>query len=63
MEASGYTFYNQQGVAEDCLEILKGLGINTIKLRTFVNPSENKFSGYCSKDETGRWLQEQKNGE
>ncbi|HEY5367573.1 MAG TPA: glycosyl hydrolase 53 family protein [Hanamia sp.] len=52
MEASVYTFYNNKGVAEDCFEILKGLGINTIKLRTFVNPSENKFSRYCSKDET-----------
>lgn len=52
MEASGYTFYNQQGVAEDCFKILKDLGINTIRLRTFVNPSDDKFSGHCSKDET-----------
>ena len=52
MEASGYTFYNQHGVAEDCFKILKSLGINTIRLRTFVNPSDDKFSGHCSKDET-----------
>jgi len=52
MEASGYTFYNKKGVAEDCFGILKGLGINTIRLRTFVNPSDDKFSGHCSKDET-----------
>jgi len=52
MEASGYKFYNNQGVQEDCFKILKDHGINSIRLRTWVNPSDDKFSGHCSKDET-----------
>jgi arabinogalactan endo-1,4-beta-galactosidase len=52
MEASGYKFYNDQGITEECFKILKDHGINAIRLRTFVNPSDDKFSGHCSKDET-----------
>jgi len=52
MEASGYKFYNDNGQEEDCLKILKDHGINSIRLRTFVNPSNDKFSGHCSRDET-----------
>lgn len=52
MEATGYKFYNDQGVEEDCFKILKDHGINTIRLRTFVNPSQSPTSGHCSKDET-----------
>ena len=52
MEASGYTFYNSNGESADCFRILKDHGINSIRLRTWVNPSENKASGHCSKEET-----------
>ncbi|QJW90196.1 cellulase family glycosylhydrolase [Spirosoma taeanense] len=52
MEASGYVFYNDQGVRQDCFQILKDHGINTIRLRTWVNPSSDSISGHCSKDET-----------
>lgn len=52
MEATGYKFYNDQGVEEDCFKILKDHGMNTIRLRTFVNPSQDRASGHCSKDET-----------
>lgn len=52
MEATGYKFYNDQGVEEDCFKILKDHGINSIRLRTFVNPSDDPFSGHCSKEET-----------
>ncbi|MDD4969229.1 MAG: glycosyl hydrolase 53 family protein [Paludibacter sp.] len=52
MEASGYQFLNDQGVREDCFKILKDHGINSIRLRTWVNPSNDKASGHCSKDET-----------
>jgi arabinogalactan endo-1,4-beta-galactosidase len=52
MEATGYKFYNDNGVAEDCFKILKDHGINSIRLRTWVNPSADKASGHCSKDET-----------
>jgi len=52
MEAEGYKFLNDQGVQEDCFKILKDHGINAIRLRTWVNPSNNRASGHCSKDET-----------
>lgn len=52
MEASGYKFYNHQGIEEDCFNILKDHGINSIRLRTWINPTNDKFSGHCSKDET-----------
>lgn len=52
MEATGYKFYNDQGVEEDCFKILKDHGINTVRLRTWVNPSDNRASGHNSKDET-----------
>ena len=52
MEATGYKFYNDKGVEEDCFRILKDHGINTVRLRTWVNPSNDPVSGHCSKDET-----------
>lgn len=52
MEATGYKFYNDNGIEEDCFKILKDHGINTIRLRTWVNPSNDRASGHCSKDET-----------
>ncbi len=52
MEASGYKFYNSAGVQSNCLQILKDKEINTIRLRVWVNPSNDKFSGHCSKKET-----------
>jgi arabinogalactan endo-1,4-beta-galactosidase len=52
MEATGFKFYNEKGVEDDCFKILKDHGINTIRLRTWVNPSDDKASGHCSKLET-----------
>ncbi len=52
MEATGYKFYNSQGIEQDCMQILKDHGINTIRLRTWVNPNDDKASGHCSKEET-----------
>ncbi len=52
MEATGYKFYNSAGKEEDCLQILKDYGINTIRLRTWVNPSSDRASGHNSKAET-----------
>jgi len=52
MEATGYQFYNDDGKPEDCLKILKDHGINSIRLRTWVNPNNDKSIGHCSKDET-----------
>ncbi|MFZ6037231.1 MAG: glycoside hydrolase family 53 protein [Bacteroidota bacterium] len=52
MEASGYIFRNDNGEAEDCFKILKNFGINSIRLRTWVNPSDDPISGHCNKEET-----------
>jgi arabinogalactan endo-1,4-beta-galactosidase len=52
MEATGQKFYNNNGIEEDCFKILKDHGINTIRLRTWVSPSDDKASGHCSKEET-----------
>jgi arabinogalactan endo-1,4-beta-galactosidase len=52
MEATGYKFYDTDGKQKDCLELLKDRGINTIRLRVWVNPSNDKASGHCSKEET-----------
>lgn len=52
MEANGYTFYNSSGAEEDVLAILKGYGINAIRLRTWVVPSSDPVNGHCSQAET-----------
>jgi arabinogalactan endo-1,4-beta-galactosidase len=52
MEASGYKFYDANGSQKDCLQLLKDRGMNTIRLRVWVNPSKDKASGHCSTAET-----------
>jgi arabinogalactan endo-1,4-beta-galactosidase len=52
MEATGFKFYDTNGIAQDCFKILKDHGFNTVRLRTWVNPSNSKTSGHCSKEET-----------
>lgn len=52
MEASGYVFKDADGSPKDCLQLLKDRGINTIRLRVWVNPSNDRTNGHCSKDET-----------
>ena len=52
MEATGYKFYDADGTEKNCLQLLKDRGINTIRLRVFVNPSNDRTSGHCSKNET-----------
>lgn len=39
MESAGRKFYNSNGVEQDCMALLKGLGMNTIRLRVWVNPT------------------------
>ncbi|RSK33885.1 glycosyl hydrolase 53 family protein [Hymenobacter metallilatus] len=49
MEANNYLFYNDQGVQQDCFQILKDKGINSIRLRVWVNPSMVDWvNGHCS---------------
>ena len=44
MEASGIKFYNSSGTQQDCLKVLQGVGMNSIRLRVWVNPS----AGWCN---------------
>lgn len=39
MEAAGRKFYNAANVEKDCMQILKDLGMNAIRLRAWVNPT------------------------
>lgn len=39
MENNGIKFYNSSGIQQDLFLILKNLGMNTIRLRVWVNPS------------------------
>jgi Arabinogalactan endo-1,4-beta-galactosidase len=39
MESAGYSWYNNSGTKEDLLQILKDHGLNSIRLRVWVNPS------------------------
>jgi arabinogalactan endo-1,4-beta-galactosidase len=44
MESNGYKFYTRTGQQEDCYQVLKSEGINSIRLRAWVNPTE----GWCN---------------
>ena len=39
MESAGLKFYNSTGTQTDCMSLLKSLGMNTIRLRVWVNPT------------------------
>lgn len=47
MEDEGYKFYNDNGEEEDCLKILQSHGIDSIRLRVWVTPT----NGRSGKDE------------
>jgi arabinogalactan endo-1,4-beta-galactosidase len=47
MESAGYTFNNDSGKAEDCMDILKEHGINSLRFRVWVNPT----NGWCGKND------------
>lgn len=38
MEKLGMKFYNKSGNAQDCMTLLRDLGVNSIRLRVWVNP-------------------------
>jgi len=44
MESDGYKFYTRSGVEEDCYQVLKEEGMNSIRLRAWVNPTD----GWCN---------------
>ncbi|MBN8835994.1 MAG: glycosyl hydrolase 53 family protein [Sphingobacteriia bacterium] len=44
MEASGIKFYDNNGVQQDCFALMKSVGMNAIRLRVWVNPTD----GWCN---------------
>ena len=46
-EADGVKFYDEDGKAQDCLTMLRGLGMNSIRLRVWVNHE----TGWCNKED------------
>jgi len=61
MEAFGFTFYETDNTESDCLVLLKKRGINTIRLRVFVHPSNDPINGHCSLQETVQMATRAKN--
>jgi arabinogalactan endo-1,4-beta-galactosidase len=47
MESSGTKFYNAAGSEQECMTLLRDLGMNSIRLRVWVNPSD----GWCNKQD------------
>lgn len=47
MEAAGRRFYTADGRDTECMELLRDLGFNAIRLRVWVNPAD----GWCNKDD------------
>lgn len=41
MEAAGIKFYNSTGTQQECMQLLKNTGMNSIRLRVWVNPVSN----------------------
>jgi arabinogalactan endo-1,4-beta-galactosidase len=40
MEAAGVKFYDNNGAQQECMQLLKSKGINSIRLRAWVNPAK-----------------------
>ncbi|UQZ35509.1 hypothetical protein C2I18_19470 [Paenibacillus sp. PK3_47] len=51
LEALGYKFYNDNKEEEDLLQILKDHGIDSIRIRAWVNPSDHPSNGHNSTEE------------
>ncbi len=47
MEANGIKFYDANGTETECMTLLKSLGVNSIRLRVWVDPKD----GYCGKED------------
>lgn len=47
MEADGLKFQDVHGTEMECMELMRSLGMNAIRLRVFVNPKD----GWCNKED------------
>lgn len=51
LEALGHKFYDDNGKEANLLQIIKDHGIDSIRLRAFVNPSDDPSNGHNSTEE------------
>lgn len=62
MEAQGYKWKDKNGVQRDIIDILKkDYQINSVRIRVFVNPSNDYGNGYMNKDRAAALAQRAKN--
>ncbi len=47
MEKAGKKFYTSEGQPQECMSLLKDMGVNAIRLRVWVNPAD----GWCAKED------------
>ncbi len=47
MESQDVLFYDAQGTETECMSLLKSIGMNSIRLRVWVNPTD----GWCNKSD------------
>lgn len=47
MEADGKTFKNEEGTQTECMELLKSIGCNSVRLRVWVDP----YGGWSGKED------------
>lgn len=47
MERDGVCFYNESGEAEECIALLRSMGMNAVRLRVWVNHE----TGWCNKED------------
>lgn len=47
LESNGTLFYDANGKSQECMALLRDLGMNSIRLRVWVNPD----GGWCGKDD------------
>lgn len=52
MREDGFVFRDERGEPAPLLDTLRGLGVNAIRLRTWVDPSEDRHAGHCGAPET-----------
>lgn len=49
LESQGHKFYNSNGIETECTKLMKEYGMNAIRLRVWVDPSEH--GNWCNKED------------
>ncbi len=51
MESAGKKFYKRQGNLSECMSLLRSLGMNSVRLRVWVDPAHSGANGWCDKND------------